>query len=92
MDQAQVRRTLASNSKGTSQSPCNFIAIAAVWWFAPFFSGGGYSSEAIDVVLALHASPAFRTDSIWATQHGDGIQRGVLQVLTASPCAGMWEQ
>jgi len=56
---------------------------AAVWWFAPFFSGGGYASEAIDLVLALHGSPTFRPDGIWATQHGDGIQRGVLQVDTA---------
>jgi len=60
-----------------------FSRYAAVWWFAPFFSGGGYASEAIDLVLALHGSPAFRPDGIWATQHGDGIQRGILQVDTA---------
>ena len=51
-----------------------------MWWFAPFFSGGGYSSEAIDFALALHASPALKRDGMWITQHGDAIKRGVLQV------------
>jgi hypothetical protein len=39
-----------------------------VAWFAPFFSGGGYSSEAISFVEALDAAGA----RVSAVQHGDG--------------------
>lgn len=56
-----------------------------MWWFAPFFSGGGYSSEAVEFALALHASPVLKRDGLWITQHGDAIKRGVLQV-TPSNC------
>eukprot|EP00667_Euglena_gracilis_P020748 EG_transcript_22532 len=39
----------------------------ALWWFAPFFSGGGYSSEAISFVEGLaQVTPALRI-----SQHGD---------------------
>ena len=51
-----------------------------MWWFAPFFSGGGYSSEAIDFAMALDASQRMKRDGLWITQHGDAIKRGVLQV------------
>lgn len=58
-----------------------FCMFHAVWWFAPFFSGGGYSSEAIDFAMALDASPFIKRDGLWIWQHGDAIKRGVLQVL-----------
>lgn len=54
-----------------------------VWWMAPFFSGGGYSSEAISFAAALSASPAIATGQLWISQHGDGFRPGIMQVM---PC------
>jgi len=39
-----------------------------LWWFAPFLSGGGYSSEALSFMLALHNRVHLKT-----SQHGDSI-------------------
>lgn len=54
--------------------------IGAVWWMAPFFSGGGYSSEAVAFAVALSNSPAIGTGNLWISQHGDGFLKGVMQV------------
>ena len=66
--------------RGTCSIKSSGVLSFAVWWFAPFFSGGGYSSEAIDFALALDSSPVIKEDGCWITQHGDAIKRGVLQV------------
>ena len=42
--------------------------VPEVAWFAPFFSGGGYSSEAIAFAEALDSAGA----RVSAVQHGDG--------------------
>ena len=54
-----------------------------VWWFAPVFSGGGYSSEADDFLLSLHlhAQLPQRRVGLYAVQHGDLYDDSVLQVM-----------
>ena len=49
------------------------------------FSGGGYSSEAVEFLLSLHlhARAALRGTRLYAVQHGDLFADAVLQV---SPC------
>lgn len=56
-----------------------------LWWMAPFFSGGGYSSEAISFAAALSDSPAISPGRLWISQHGDGFRPGILQVDPAAP-------
>eukprot|EP00959_Pyramimonas_sp_CCMP1952_P038980 816288-Pyramimonas_sp.AAC.2 len=45
-----------------------------LWWFAPFYSGGGYGSEAVGLVNSLldHANV---TLDLRVTQHGDAYSR-----------------
>ena len=43
----------------------------AVWWHAPFYSGGGYSSEAVGIMLSLWESPALSRKRLLIAQHGD---------------------
>eukprot|EP00040_Diaphanoeca_grandis_P025030 m.138235 g.138235 ORF g.138235 m.138235 type:complete len:538 (+) comp29979_c0_seq2:51-1664(+) len=47
-----------------------------VWWFAPFFSGGGYCSEAIGFALALHNHVQLKI-----THHGDSVNTRFMQGL-----------
>ncbi|KAK9828488.1 hypothetical protein WJX72_000263 [[Myrmecia] bisecta] len=54
-----------------------------VWWFAPFFSGGGYSSEAVAFVSALHNLPEVSRGQLWISQHGDAIDWDAVQGLDA---------
>ncbi len=56
-----------------------------LWWMAPFFSGGGYSSEAISFAAALSDSSAILPGRLWISQHGDGFRPGILQVDQAAP-------
>eukprot|EP00873_Tetraselmis_striata_P023049 jgi/Tetstr1/443313/TSEL_031328.t1 len=45
-----------------------------LWWHAPFFSGGGYASEAASFAAALRGAPL----RLWVSQHGDAFSPGVL--------------
>mmetsp|Transcript_27542 Transcript_27542/g.60154 ORF Transcript_27542/g.60154 Transcript_27542/m.60154 type:complete len:473 (-) Transcript_27542:185-1603(-) len=45
-----------------------------VWWFAPFYSGGGYSSEAVGFVNSLVEHSNVTLD-LQLTQHGDAYSR-----------------
>lgn len=51
-----------------------------VHWFAPFFSGGGYSSEAISFASAL----ILNNVSTIITHHGDSYNKDFIQGLTAN--------
>mmetsp|Transcript_21458 Transcript_21458/g.38187 ORF Transcript_21458/g.38187 Transcript_21458/m.38187 type:complete len:218 (+) Transcript_21458:39-692(+) len=54
-------------------------ALRPLWWHAPFFSGGGYSSEAISFAIALHRFAA--APKLWISQHGDAFNPRVLSDL-----------
>jgi hypothetical protein len=65
-----------------------------VLWFAPFLSGGGYCSEALSFVQALHENNV----SVRAVHHGDSIsdsfvaglpalEKNLLRALSSSPYA-----
>jgi hypothetical protein len=57
------------------------VWVHAVWWFAPFFSGGGYASEAVAFALALARVPhGMEEGRLWITQHGDSYEMSALQV------------
>jgi hypothetical protein len=56
------------SSKPDESALLTMRRLPEVAWFAPFFSGGGYSSEAISFVEALDAAGA----RVSAVQHGDG--------------------
>eukprot|EP00873_Tetraselmis_striata_P013579 jgi/Tetstr1/433843/TSEL_023028.t2 len=45
-----------------------------LWWHAPFFSGGGYASEAASFAAALRGAPL----RLWVSQHGDAFSPSVL--------------
>ena len=47
-------------------------------WYAPFLSGGGYSSEALSYVLALARDPGMDS-KLWIEQHGDAPNHEVIQ-------------
>ena len=53
---------------------------SAVWWHAPFYSGGGYSSEAVAFMLAMWDSPALSQKRLWIAQHGDGFNQQAYNV------------
>ena len=55
----------------------------AVWWHAPFYSGGGYSSEAVAFMLALWSSPALSRRRLRIAQHGDGFSKEAYRVSIA---------
>eukprot|EP00945_MAST-04E_sp_MAST-4E-sp1_P001223 g1223.t1 len=48
-----------------------------VIWYAPFFSGGGYCSEAISFALALRKAGV----RVQIVQHGDGVNRDFVHGL-----------
>jgi len=54
-----------------------------VWWFAPFLSGGGYSSEAVGFATALAGSADLRSEGLLLTQHGDALSHSFFQGLDA---------
>jgi len=53
----------------------------AVKWFAPFYAGGGYCSEAFAIASALHHAPS-RNFSVEIVHHGDSINEVFLAGLT----------
>ena len=55
----------------------------AVWWHAPFYSGGGYSSEAVAFMLAMWNSPTLSRKRLWVAQHGDGFDKDAYDVSIA---------
>lgn len=64
------------------RSLTGLVSAGQLWWFAPIFSGGGYSSEAVDFLLGLHKH-AWRKQlhgRLLAVQHGDMFDEEVLQV------------
>lgn len=54
---------------------------ATIWWHAPFYSGGGYSSEAVAFMLAMWNSPTLSRNRLWIAQHGDGFNKGAYDAL-----------
>ncbi|GAB4823499.1 hypothetical protein N2152v2_010545 [Parachlorella kessleri] len=47
-----------------------------VWWHAPFFGGGGYSTDAITLTLGLEATGQVPPGGLWLSEHshwGTGI-------------------
>eukprot|EP00948_MAST-09A_sp_MAST-9A-sp1_P001258 g1258.t1 len=42
-------------------------------WYAPFFSGGGYCSEATSFALALHSKLQAQGDTLLTRHHGDSF-------------------
>lgn len=66
-----------------------------VFWFAPFYTGSGYSTEAISFVSALVQTERFRPEDVWLSHSGDhilqvGAQLHVLTCAAARPQA--WPQ
>jgi len=61
-------RTTEKSEHDDTASVFSTHQLPEVAWFAPFFSGGGYSSEAIAFAEALDAAGA----RVSAVQHGDG--------------------
>ena len=63
---------LARPPKGRRAEPqplsADDINRLALWWFAPFFSGGGYCSEAISFVTGLHGRLPLKI-----SHHGDSF-------------------
>jgi hypothetical protein len=57
--------------------PADALATAAllypVWWWAPFYTGSGYSTEAISFVSALVQTELFRPEDVWLSHSGDHI-------------------
>ncbi|KXZ50642.1 hypothetical protein GPECTOR_15g326 [Gonium pectorale] len=58
-------------------APLNF----PVWWMAPFWSGSGYSSEAINYVLSLTRSKQIRREDLWVGHHGDTYRDKVVEAM-----------
>ena len=68
--------------------PCpghNASLHAALWWHAPFFSAGGYASEAAAFMLALARHPQ-NTLHLGITQHGDAFDGSVLEASMGCSC------
>lgn len=53
---------------------------SAVWWHAPFYTGTGYSSEAIAFMLALWNSSRVSRQQLSIAQHGDGFEQPAYDV------------
>ena len=63
-----------------------------VSWFAPFYSSGGYATEARDFVLGLLDSGALaqgRLGALRITQHGDALDERALEGLSDATLAGL---
>lgn len=52
-----------------------------VWWFAPFYSGSGYGSEALSYVQSLIQTGSLREADIWLTHSGDAVSPGVVKSM-----------
>ncbi|KAI7837514.1 hypothetical protein COHA_008650 [Chlorella ohadii] len=73
----------------------------AVWWHAPFFSGSGMGTEALQLVLGLDKYTEY-TGRVWVSSHGDldsyevfngldsGVQRRLVGMVRAAEAAS-WE-
>lgn len=48
-----------------------------VFWWAPFYTGSGYSTEAISFVSALVQTELFRPEDVWLSHSGDHILQHV---------------
>eukprot|EP00879_Flechtneria_rotunda_P016710 GHRR01017487.1.p1 GENE.GHRR01017487.1~~GHRR01017487.1.p1 ORF type:complete len:576 (+),score=143.08 GHRR01017487.1:1338-3065(+) len=55
-----------------------------VWWQAPFYSGTGYSVEAISYVVALLQSKQICKEDLWISQSGDGMVDRAMDSLDPS--------
>ena len=55
-----------------------------VRWYAPFFSGGGYASEAHSFLLAIRA---LKYQNYTIQQHGDSLNDDYIKGLTSSDLA-----
>lgn len=73
--------SLVTSMAATSPELTSVPPWPAVWWHAPFFSGGGYSSEAVGFVTALHRAHALPEGQLWATQHGDSFEEQGIAAL-----------
>eukprot|EP00741_Cyanophora_paradoxa_P004321 tig00000792_g4195.t1 len=63
----------------------NETADIFVWWHAPFFSGGGYCSEAIAFAMALDKGDPERgvpAVPVRIAQHGDGFSHAFVEGLS----------
>ncbi|GIL48632.1 hypothetical protein Vafri_5101, partial [Volvox africanus] len=54
-----------------------------VWWMAPFWSGSGYSSEAINYVLSLTRANLIRREDLWISHNGDAYREQVVASMAA---------
>ncbi|KAK9791576.1 hypothetical protein WJX73_010077 [Symbiochloris irregularis] len=71
------------------ESGSPFTSFRQLWWFAPVWSGGGYSSEAVDFLLGLHKH-AWRPQlhgRLIAVQHGDMFDEDVLHGMRQNDSA-----
>ena len=78
----QSQSAAASASSFSSPSSPSILPRAAyppVVWYAPFFSGGGYSSEALAFVLALQP----HLFALQVVQHGDAVSHVYYRGLAA---------
>ncbi|CEM17653.1 unnamed protein product [Vitrella brassicaformis CCMP3155] len=64
---------------GTASTKCQ------VYWHAPFFTGGGYCTEATSYVLSLLYQPAFTQEfDLSILQHGGAVDRAYVESLKSS--------
>lgn len=68
-----------------SASAYQLLPAHAVWWHAPFYSGGGYSSEAIAFMLALWSAPQMARQRLSIAQHGDSFEDDAYDVSELNP-------
>eukprot|EP00891_Asterochloris_glomerata_P003666 jgi/Astpho2/3666/Aster-07867 len=78
---AAERHRSARQDHAVAHTQSAGLVNATVWWHAPFFSGGGYSSEAVGFVTALHRAHALPEGQLWATQHGDSFKEQGIAAL-----------
>lgn len=86
--QQLVERSSKLRSGGLAPPPPRRTDGRAVWWHAPFFSGSGMGTEALQLVLGLQRYTEYGKGRLWITSHGDEDK---LEVFSGLPSATQQE-
>ena len=78
-----------STAAGANSSNSGQQLTRPVWWFAPFFSGSGYSSEAVNYVLSLQREGLVAPGKLWITHHGDEWRQHVQDAMSPADRADL---
>ncbi|GBF88154.1 hypothetical protein Rsub_00866 [Raphidocelis subcapitata] len=96
---ADAPAAAAAAASGPGQQPAGDGAAAAqappprlkhpLWWMAPFYSGSGYSTEAITYILSLLRTGFVAEEDLWISNHGTDPDPDIMAVMDPGDLADL---